>query len=81
MLIVASVAVAIVAFIIYALERRSKNEPINWEDASKISIVGGLITAGVVFGTTAEVVVETVKDTAAPITQAVQEMFVGTPSF
>ena len=74
LLLIASIAVALVTFIIYALERRSKSEPIVWEDASKLSVCGGLITAGIVFATTSEVKV--------PVElPAVQEMFVGTPSF
>ena len=80
LLIFASLAVALVAFIIYALERRSKSEPIVWEDATKLSVFGGLVTAGIVFATTSDVktAVETVASVELP---AVQEMFVGTPSF
>ena len=80
LLLVSSIAVALVAFIIYALERRSKSQPIVWEDASKLSVFGGLITAGIVFATTSDVkaAVETVSSIEVP---AVQEMFVGTPSF
>jgi len=77
MLVIVSVAVALVSFIIYALERKSKDEPIVWTDALKISAFGGLISAGIVFTTTAEPIKEVVKE-AVP---AVQEMFVGTPSF
>lgn len=81
MIVIASVAVALVAFIIYALERKSKKEPIAWEQALKLSVFGGLITAGVVFATTSEVtttVAEVVKSVDIP---DVQEMFVGTPTF
>ena len=77
MLVIVSVAVALVSFIIYALERQSKSEPIVWTDALKISAFGGLISAGIVFTTTAEPVAEIVKE-AIP---AVQDMFVGSPSF
>lgn len=78
LLIISSIAVALVTFIIYALERRSKSESIVWEDASKLSVFGGLITAGIVFATTSDVkaAVETVAELPA-----VQEMFVGIPSF
>lgn len=80
LLLVSSIAVALVAFIIYALERRSKSEPIVWEDASKLSVFGGLITAGIVFATTSDV--KTAVDSVAAVElPAVQEMFVGTPSF
>jgi hypothetical protein len=81
MIIVASIAVALVSFIIYALERRSKQEPIVWEDALKLSLFSGIITSGVVFSTTVEGVVETAKTVTETVAPAVQDMFVGTPSF
>lgn len=79
MLVVSSLAVALVVFILYALERRSKTEPIVWFDAGKLSLVGGLLTAGVVFASTSEVVTEAVSKVELPA--SVQEMFVGTPTF
>lgn len=78
MIIVAALSVALVSFIVYALERRTKSEPIVWEDALKLSLFGGLITAGVVFASTAEAIKEVVESVDIP---AVQEMFVGTPAF
>jgi hypothetical protein len=78
MLVIASISVALVAFILYALERRSKQEPIVWEDALKMSVFGGLITSGVVFASTAETIKEVVSSVEI---KDVQEMFVGTPSF
>jgi hypothetical protein len=78
MIVIASVAVALVCFIVYALERRSKNESIQWVDAGKITIFGGILTACVVFATSAEGVVEAVKNLEIP---SVQDMFVGKPSF
>jgi hypothetical protein len=82
MIIIASVAVALVAFILYALDRRSKEQPIEWEQAGKVSLMSGLITSGVVFATTADpsTVTEGVK-TATEAVETVQDMFVGTPSF
>jgi hypothetical protein len=82
MMVVASMAVALVSFIVYALERRSKKEPIVWEDALKLSLFSGIVTSGVVFASTADVatvseVVKTVSETAV----STQDMFVGTPSF
>jgi len=77
MLVFVSIAVALVAFIIYALERKSKSEPIVWFDALKLSLFGGLTSAGIVFATTAEPVKEIVAETVP----AVQEMFVGSPAF
>jgi len=78
MIVIASVAVALVCFIVYALERRSKSEPIAWIDAGKITIFGGIITACVVFATTSDIVVDAVKNMDIP---DVQDMFVGKPSF
>jgi hypothetical protein len=80
LLIVASLGVAIVAFIVYALERRAKDEPIVWEHAGKLSLFGGLVTAGIVFVTSADT--KTVAETIAAIEiPSTQDMFVGTPSF
>lgn len=85
MLIIAAVAVALVGFIIYALERRTKGEPIQWDVAGKISLLSGLITSGVVFATTAEVptpdVIQKVAETTTDAIASAQDMFVGTPSF
>jgi len=78
MLVIESISVALVAFILYALERRSKQEPIVWEDAMKMSVFGGLITSGVVFASTAETIKEVVSSVEI---KDVQDMFVGTPSF
>lgn len=82
MMIIASLAVALVSFIIYALERRSKKEPIVWEDAAKLSLFSGIITSGVVFASTADVTTVTnVANVVTETTAAAQDMFVGTPSF
>lgn len=78
MIVIASLAVAIVCFIVYALERRSKEQPIDWIDAGKVTIFGGIISAAVVFAVTTEVVSDVVKEIDIP---AVQDMFVGKPTF
>jgi uncharacterized membrane protein len=75
---IAAISVALVCFIVYALERRSKGEPIDWTDAGKLSLFGGIISAGVVFATTTDVVTDAVKTLEVP---SVQDMFVGKPTF
>ena len=75
---IAAISVALVCFIVYALERRSKGEPIDWTDAGKLSLFGGIISAGVVFATTTDVVTDAVKTMDIP---SAQDMFVGKPSF
>ena len=69
-----------VAFIIYALDRKAKSEPISWETAGKVSLFGGLLTSGVVFATTAEGVSEVAKTVTETVSSA-QDMFVGQPTF
>ena len=83
MIVVASVAVALVAFIVYALDRRSKSEPIQWENAGKLSLFGGLITAGVVFATSSDTtaVLEAAKAVTETVAPLAQDMFVGVPQF
>jgi hypothetical protein len=76
MIVIASVAVAIVVFIVYALDRKAKGEPISWETAGKLSLFGGILTSGVVFASTVENVTEIVKAVVPS-----QDMFVGIPTF
>jgi hypothetical protein len=81
MILIASIAVALVAFIIYALDRKAKSEPISWETAGKLSLFGGLLTSGVVFATTTP---EGIKEAVQVVTENVpnvQDMFVGIPTF
>lgn len=80
MIVIAGIAVALVAFIIYALDRKSKSEPLAWDTAGKLSLLSGLITSGVVFATTAEVPV--IPEVVKTVTEVVEdEMFVGKPTF
>ena len=76
MIVVASLAVSIVVFIIYALDRKAKSEPISWETAGKLSLFGGILTSGVVFASSVENVTEVVKAVVPT-----QDMFVGVPTF
>jgi len=79
MIFLAPVAVALVAFILYAIDRKTKGEPIAWDSAAKLSGFGGIITAGVVFAMSSESIVEAVKSVELP--SVTQDMFVGTPTF
>ena len=80
MIVVASVAVAIVCFILYTLDRKSKSEPIDWTQASKLSVFGGIITAGVVFATSGENIPDLTKPLQTLVSET-QDMFVGVPTF
>jgi len=81
MIVIASVAVALVVFILYALERKSKDQPIDWFDAGKLSLIGGVISSGVVFATTTDGVADVVESVTKMELPNVQEMFVGSPTF
>jgi predicted cation transporter len=76
-----ALAVALICFILYALDRRFRSEPIDWMTAAKLTILGGLLSGGIAYTVSSpEVIVEAVKS-VVPETPAVQEMFVGTPTF
>lgn len=81
MIVITSIAVALVVFILYALERKSKEQPIDWIDASKLTLFGGILSSGIVFATTSDMapaIMEAVSNVELP---NVQDMFVGTPTF
>ena len=75
------VGVALVCFILYALDRRAKQEPIDWVTAIKLSTFGSLISGGITYvTTTGESVLEVAKHVATDI-PIIEEMFVGVPTF
>jgi len=75
MLLYIPVAIALTCFILYALDRRSKQEPIDWFVASKLSLFGSLISGGIVY------VMSSDKEVLKVDMQPIQEMFVGVPTF
>jgi hypothetical protein len=75
-----AIAVGLVCFILYVLDRKSKAEPIDWITAIKLSMFGSALSAGVAFVTTGEKVVEVIKQ-LPPEVPPVQDMFVGIPTF
>jgi predicted TIM-barrel enzyme len=84
MLVVTSVAVALVVFILYALDRKARDEQIEWGQALKLTLFGGVITSGVVFAVTSDSVsdvVTMVENIPAAAKAVTEDMFVGTPSF
>jgi hypothetical protein len=64
---------------LYALDRRSKQEQIDWLTAAKLMVFGGLMSGGIVYVTQSPETVELIKEVAeGPV---IQEMFVGKPTF
>ncbi len=79
MIIYIPIAVSLVCFILYALDRRSKNEAIDWATAIKMMIFGASLSGGIVYvlkSDTTELVINSLPE--IPI---VEEMFVGVPTF
>jgi len=81
MIVVTSVAVAIVCFILYTLDKRSRDKSIEWIEAIKVSLIGGLITAGVVFSTMGVELPVVELASQVPSQTIEQEIFVGIPNF
>jgi hypothetical protein len=67
-------AVVIVALVLYAIDRRSKEEPIEIMDAAKVGGGAGVLAGGVVYALGGA-------EAAEPVMTAVQDMFTGKPSF
>lgn len=80
MIVYVAVAVGLVCFILYVLDRKSKSEPIDWLTAIKITIFGSVLAGGVTFATATEKVVEVIKQ-LPPEVPPTQDMFVGIPTF
>jgi len=81
LILIVPLAIAIVCFIIYALDRRSKGEPIVWESALKMALFGGVLASGVVFSVGTDTVTESVKTIVENVPLQTQDMFVGVPTF
>ena len=67
-------AVVVVAIVLYVMDRRGKEQPIDVTDAAKVGGGAGVLTAGVVYALGGA-------DAAEPMVTAVQDMFTGKPSF
>jgi hypothetical protein len=67
-------AVVMVAVVLYVMDRRGKDQPIDVTDAAKVGGGAGVLTAGVVYALGGA-------DAAEPMVTAVQDMFTGKPSF
>jgi hypothetical protein len=74
--------VALVAVVLYAVERYTQKKPVEWMDASKIGLLSGAGAGGIVYALGGgENAVSAVTEMASSAGGAVQDMFVGKPSF
>ena len=67
-------AVVVVAIVLYVMDRRGKDQPIDVTDAAKVGGAAGVLTGGIVYALGGA-------DAAEPMVSAVQDMFTGKPSF
>ena len=74
-----SLAVALVCFILYALDCRSRESHVDWFSALKVTTLGGVLSGGIAYALTSGDI-ELLKAVVPEVPQ-VQEMFVGTPTF
>ena len=69
--------IAVIAFVLYIWDRKSKGAEIEWLDAGKIALTAGGAASGVAYAVGAEEVV----DVVTTVADKAQEMFVGKPEF
>jgi hypothetical protein len=67
-------AVVVVAIVLYAMDRRSKEQPIETTDAAKVGGGAAVLTGGILYALGGA-------EAAEPMVTAVQDMFTGKPSF
>lgn len=67
-------AVVLVAIVLYAMDRRGKEQPIEVMDAAKVGGGAAVLTGGVLYALGGA-------EAAEPMVSAVQDMFTGKPSF
>ena len=69
--------VAVVAFVLYVWDRKTKGESVEWLDAGKLALGAGGVASGIAYAVGGEDALETVTNVAT----TAQEMFVGKPEF
>ena len=69
--------VAVIAFVLYIWDRKTKGDDIEWLDAGKLALGAGGAAGGIAYAVGADDVAEVV----ATVTDKAQEMFVGKPEF
>lgn len=78
-LLIVIVIVAVAGIAVYIAERYTKSQPVDWTDASKIGLLSGAGAGGLLYAMGGDVDAVTTTVTTASV--AVQDMFVGRPSF
>jgi hypothetical protein len=69
--------VAVIAFVLYIWDRKTKGAEIEWLDAGKLALGAGGAAGGIAYAVGAE----DVADAVSTVADKAQEMFVGKPEF
>ena len=69
--------VAVLAFVLYIWDRRTKGADIEWLDAGKLALGAGGAAGGIAYAVGAD----EVADVVTTVADKAQEMFVGKPEF
>lgn len=69
--------VAVVAFVLYVWDRKTKGSDVEWLDAGKLALGAGGVAGGIAYAVGAE----DVADVVTSVADKAQEMFVGKPEF
>jgi len=77
MLAMVAGVVAVIAFVLYIWDRKTKGAEIEWLDAGKLALGAGGAAGGIAYAVGTEDVAEAVSTVA----DKAQEMFVGKPEF
>ena len=77
MLLMVAGVVAVIAFVLYVWDRKSKGDDIEWMDAGKLALGAGATAGGIAYA----VGTEDVADAVTSVAEKAQEMFVGKPEF
>jgi ethanolamine utilization microcompartment shell protein EutL len=72
--------VVVVTIVLYVYDRRTKQQPVDLVDVTKLAVGAGSIAGGVTYAVGGESVSEVV-DTLSKAAEVTQEMFVGKPEF
>lgn len=70
-------AVVVVVVLLYVYDRRTKQQPIDIIDATKLAVGAGSIAGGVTYAVSGEDITQAITKVA----EAGQDMFVGKPEF
>jgi hypothetical protein len=75
-----TIGVALTCFILYALDRKSRGEQIDFAIAGKFMVLGGLLGGGITYASSSGDILDGLKN-VVPEIPIVQDMFVGAPTF